>query len=262
MSEIPILTEDNIDEMSIIGGVHMSRGLVQRNYAAYPPGYLSIAPVFSEAMLLPENEWTSRLKDQQDAKASLYDIREANYDVLKSMNQDGLGLCWAFSTTKAVMYLRALMNATPVALSAWYVAGIINGWRDRGGWGAASLDFIAEKGVPELRFCPEYRRNYDTEETRNDAAKHRVTEWWDGTQSRDQNKRIMLTAFLLGLPPVLDYNHISHSMCGCRLVSVDPLVVDCDNSWGEGTGNKGLYRLEGSRAVPDGIVIPRVPMAN
>ena len=73
----------------------------------------------------------------------------------------------------------------------------------------------------------------------------------------------MISAFLMGLPPVLDLNWLGHSMCGCRLVSIDPLVVDADNSWGpiNDKGEKGTYRLTGSQAIPDSIVVPRVMTA-
>ena len=237
-----------------------STGLIPRNYGKHPSGYLASAPSFPDELLIPESEWASRLAAQQAAKSSLWDLREANYDTLRSLDQNGKGLCWAFSTVKAVMYLRAIMGEPAARLSAWWVAGKIKNWRDEGGWGSASLAHIVSEGVPEESFCPSYRPPTNNEACSENAKKHRVTEWWDGSESREQNRKIMVTCFLLGMPPVLDYNHMSHSMCGCRLVSVNPLVVDCDNSWGEGN-NRGLLRLEGSKAIPDGLVIPRVTAA-
>lgn len=256
MEQVVTLTPENLEEH--LGDRKM--GLIPRNYDTHPSGYCSVAPTFDPGLIIPENEWESRLKDQQQANASLYDLREANYSVLKSLDQNGKGLCWAFSTTKAMMYIRAVMNAPLEILSAWYVAGKIKNWRDEGGWGSASLDFVAKNGVPLMSMCPSYSRQYDTSEVRDNAALYKATEWWDGTESREQNKKIMISAFLLGLPPVLDLNWMGHSMCGCRLVSINPLVVDCDNSWGESSGTRGLYRLEGTKAVPDGLVIPRVSM--
>jgi hypothetical protein len=90
---------------------------------------------------------------------------------------------------------------------------------------------------------------------------HKVTEWYDGSDDRDKNRAIMVSSFLLGLPNVLDFNSLSHSMAGCRLVSVKPnLVIDTDNSWGptDQFGAKGTYRLSGNHAIPDGIVVARV----
>lgn len=254
------ITDDNLGDF-LFEHQFRPRGLEPRDYAQNPSGCYSVAPTFDTGLVIPQNEWASRLKDQQDAKASLFDIRQDNYDTLKSLDQNPYGLCWAFSTTKAIMYTRILMGASPLVLSAWWVAGKIKGWRDQGGWGAASLQYVVQNGVPEMRLCPKYNSSYDTAETRANAALHKATEWWDGTNNRDQNMRIMVTAFLMGLPPVLDFNWWGHSVCGCRLVSLDPLTIDIDNSWGESMGDKGIYRLVGSKAIPDGIVVPRVSMA-
>ena len=85
-------------------------GLVPRNYATHPVGCYAFAPEFPASELVPESEWADRLAENRRTKSGLLDLREARYDVLRSLDQDGLGLCWAFSTTKAVMYLRAVMN--------------------------------------------------------------------------------------------------------------------------------------------------------
>ncbi len=248
--------------MSIYIPPGYSTGLIPRDYRSHPSGYLSCAPTFSDALLIPESEWEERLKEQQANKGSLFDLRESKYDTLKSLDQDGLGLCWAFSSTKSVMYLRAIMNEPGVRLSAWWVAGKVVRWQDQGYWGSASLKQIADGGVPSEAKCPAYKQSYDTADVAADAATRKVTEWWDGTEDRDRNRQIMVTAFLLGLAPVMDLNFLGHSMCGCYLESINPLVVYCDNSWGESSGVKrGLYKLTGSEAIPDGVVVPRVTMA-
>ncbi len=237
-----------------------STGLITRDYRQHPPGCYSAAPVAPEDWIVPESEQEERLKEQQANQASLWDLREAHYDVLKSLDQDGLGLCWAFSSTKAVMYTRVVMNAAPERLSAWWVAGKVKSWQDQGGWGAESVQQLASGGAPLESLCPSYKRQYDTPAVAADAATRKVIEWYDGTEDRDQNRRIMISAFLLGLPPVLDFNHMSHSMCGCVLKSINPLVIWTDNSWADTSqfGPKGCYELKGSKAIPDGVVVPRI----
>jgi hypothetical protein len=235
-------------------------GLIPRNYRAYPPGYQPCSEVFPSSLFIPEGEQAARLSEQQAQKASLFDLRSSNYDALKSLDQDGYGYCWAFSTTKSVMYLRAAMGEPALRLSAWMVASIIKNYQDEGGWGAESLQFWAEKGGATLDEWPQGKVDprYDTPAMRTAALARRVTEWWDGTDDRSTNVQIMISAFLMGFAPVLDFNWWGHSVCGCRLVSISPLVVDIDNSWGESAGDKGIYRLEGNKAIPDGIVVPRV----
>jgi hypothetical protein len=240
-----------------------STGLIPRDYRQRPSGYFAAAPTFPSSLMIDEAEWPERLKEQQANFASLWDLREKYYDLLKSYNQNGYGLCWAFSSTKAVAYSQIVMNpGSGVRLSAWWVAGKVKGWRDQGGWGLESTEYIAQHGVPTESTCPAYSSKYDTPTVANEAMLRRVTEWYDGTDSRDQNRHIMVSMFLMGWTGALDYNHLGHSMCGCRLVSIDPLVIDCDNSWGsiDQYGEKGCYRLSGSKAIPDGIVVPVISM--
>lgn len=234
-----------------------STGLIPRDFKAHPVGYQSFAPAYPESEIIPESEWADRLAQMRATKSGLLDMREANYDMLKSLDQDGLGLCWAFSSTKAVMYLRAIMNQPLLRLSAWWVAGKVVNWQDQGYWGSASLAQIVKEGVPAESFCPGYRSSYDTAETRANAMLHQVTEWWDGSDSPTQATRQLVSALLKRTPCVVDLNDMGHSMCAIDIGSLNPLEIIYDNSWGE-NGEKGLYRGRGARSRPDGLVIPRV----
>ncbi len=237
-----------------------STGLIPRNYARHPVGCYGAAPEFPASELIPESEWANRLAEIRSTKSGLLDLRESNYEILRSLDQDGLGLCWAFSSTKATMYLRAIMNEPAVRLSAWFVAGVIKRWRDEGGWGAASLEFIAQTGVPAESFCPDYHSQYDTPATRANAVLHRVTEWWDGSDDPRIAQQQLVSCLLKRIPCVVDLNDMGHSMCAIDIGNLNPLEIIFDNSWGE-QGEKGLYRGRGARARPDGLVIPRVTMA-
>lgn len=236
-----------------------STGLVPRDYRAFPVGCLSFAPEFPASELIPESEWADRLAENRKNKAGLLDIREANYETLRSLDQDGLGLCWAFSSTKAVMYLRAVMNQPYLRLSAWWVAGKVVNWRDQGYWGSASLAHIVREGVPAESYCPSYRSSYDTADCRANAALHKVSEWWDGSDDPSTATRQMVSMLLRRVPCVVDLNDMGHSMCAIDIESLSPLRIIYDNSWGEGE-NRGLYIGQGARARPDGLVIPRVTL--
>jgi hypothetical protein len=234
-------------------------GLIERDYKSFPSGHSSVAPSAPDSWLIPESEQAERLKEQKANRASLIYLREAKYATLRSLSQGRHPLCWGFSSTKSAMYLMASMNEN-VILSPWWVAGKADGWRDRGGWGSMSTQTLADVGGVLMDDCPEYSTRYDTAENAAKAKKRRVIEWYDGSEDRDRNRQIMISAFMLGLSPVLDLNWMGHSMAGCYLESINPLVVYADNSWGEidQYGPKGLYRLEGTRAIPDGIIVPRV----
>lgn len=235
-------------------------GLIPRDYEQFPSGYMESAPSAPDDWLVPEDEWDERLADQQANKASMWDLREDNYDILRSLNQGSYKLCWAFSTTKVCMYIEAIMG-TPIILSPWYMAGISNGWRNQGGWGAQSLASAAKVGTVPMEFCPQFSSGYDTAANRSLAGKRKVIEWFDGSQDTSRNRAMAISAFLLGPPPVLDFNALAHSMAGCRLVALKPrLIIDCDNSWSstEQHGAKGTYRLVEPKI--NGIVVPRIIM--
>ncbi len=76
---------------------------------------------------------------------------------------------------------------------------------------------------------------------RADAAKRKVTKWYDGSDDRDLNRRIMISCLLSDIPCVVDYNWWGHSVSGVELVSLNPLTINIKNSW-KGWGNNGIVR--------------------
>lgn len=238
-----------------------STGLIPRDYKSHPVGCYAFAPEFPDSELIPDSEWAARLDENRRTQSGLLDIRNANYETLRSLDQGELGLCWAFSSTKAVMYLRATMNEPPLRLSAWWVAGKVVNWRDQGYWGSASLAQIVSGGVPAESYCPSYRSSYDNAETQANAALHKVTEWWDGSDDPAKAQKQLVSMLLKRIPCVVDLNDMGHSMCAIDIQSLSPLAIIYDNSWGE-QGDRGLYVGTGARARPDGLVIPRVSNAS
>ncbi len=257
-SRIPIIDDSNAHLYANPSFTGRAAGLIPRDYEANPVGCFAFAEEFPDSMLIPESEWAARLAAQMAVKATLLDLREANYDTLKSLDQDGLGLCWAFSTTKACMYIRARMGEPNMRLSAWWVAGKVKGWRDQGGWGGESLEQIVKSGVPTETFCPSYKASYDTPDCQANAALHKFTEWWEGAEDSAKARKQAVSAFLLGYPCIIDLNSMSHSMCAIGF-ELDPFTIIYDNSWGEG-GEKGLYKGRGASASPNGLWIPRAAL--
>lgn len=231
-------------------------GLIVRDFKSFPSGTYGSTDT---SWLVPKNEQEERLKEQKALKASLWDLREKFYSFLKSLNQTNHPLCWAFSSTKSVMYDLAAMGM-PEVLSGWWTAGVSNGWRNEGGWGAQSTKGLADTGALSLQDVPDFSSKYATAEAKAKAGKRRVIEWYDGSDDRDLNREIMISAFLIGKSPVIDLNWMGHSMAGCYLDSINPLVVYTDNSWDaiDQYGPKGTYKLKDNQAVPDGVVVPRV----
>lgn len=253
----------------VVNGEVKGHGLVPRDYKIHPREMFDHP---RDLKLIPRSEWSDRLRDQIAKKARLSDIRDAGSggQSIPSLDQNGQGFCWAYSTTSAVMLLRAAANQPYVRLSAHAVACKIKGFRDEGGWCGLSAKFHREQGCPSVALWPEksMSRQNDRPETWANASLHKVSEEWvDLTQSvYDQNLTFdaVVTCLLCGIPVAVDFNHWSHSVCGTDAVEVESgsFGLNIWNSWSDGWGSRGMGVLRGSKAIPDGAVALRVTGAS
>jgi hypothetical protein len=282
------------------GIVTHSRGLVPRNYATHPRGCYASAPAI-DVPLIPRSEWPDRIRDKEAQQSRLSDIRLVgnNGAMIPSRDQNGKGYCWAHSSVGAVILIRAVNNQPYADLSAYAVACIIKGYRDEGGWGAESLDFITQRGVPTSEFWPQQSMSSSNDKpaTWANAALHKAVESWvdlavaqyDRTMPFDQEGSLYLT----DCPVVKDESWWSHSICGMDLVNGNGLfgvhradsgklasVVEFElawginnpvtagygvrilNSWGDSWSDRGMGVLTGNQAISDGAVAPRVVVAS
>ena len=234
-------------------------GLVPRDYDTHPKGCFAFAPEeYPDDLLVPESDIDGLLQELIGKKDDLLSLREAKFSVLQSLDQNGFGLCWAFSSTKAMMYLRAIQNEPDEILSAWYVAGKVKGWRDQGGFGGESLNFIAKSGVPAMSFCPDYHSRNDTPECEANAKLHVAGSWWECSEDPQKAFHQACSAYIrFMVPTIQDFDWLSHSMCVPSFHAYKSPHSSADNSWGN-QGDKGLYDLKGKHALPNGCWIPRV----
>lgn len=249
----------------IVGGEMRAKGLIQRDYGVMPFGSLPFAAPY-DMQLIPTEEWDDRIADQENNRISLEHIRKDAG--IRSLDQDGYGYCWSFSTTKAAMLVRAVANQPTVELSAWAVAAIIKNYRDQGGWCQQSLEFGVNIGFPSLKLWPQgqVKRSLDTAEMREDAGTRKILEWMD---MEDRNWKQLGSNLLRLIPTMMDLNWWGHSVCGIRLMprkssgpwQASHMRVKIDNSWTPDWGEDGMAILEGNKAIPDGMAAPRVAMA-
>jgi hypothetical protein len=254
-----IIDDDN-DDLAFPGGVRYS--LIPRDYSIYPPEMF--APP-SDMQLIPRSEWGDRIKEKVAAQSQLSDLRN-----FQALDQNGQPYCWAYSTTSAVMLVRAVNNQPMVRLSAHAVGCKVMNFAQQGGWCGLSAKFHREVGCPSVEAWPEksMSRANDRPETWADGALHKVTEdWVDLTRDvYDQNLTFdqVATCLLNNIPCAVDFNWWSHSVCAMDLVEVEAgsFGIRILNSWTETWGEKGTSVLRGSKAIPDGAVAIRVTGAS
>lgn len=243
-----------------------SFGGIPRDYSAYPVGYLYCAKPF-DLPLMTDEEIEAAIKRKDAENSWLDNIRDKGMfgQRIPSRDQNGKGYCWAHSSTSACLLVRARDNQPYADLSAYAVACIIKGYRDQGGWGSESLEFIADRGIPTSKTWPQQSmsQSNDNAATWAEAKKYIVTEWMDG---EPRNARQEATALCNDLPCVVDHNFWSHSIASCRVIRWGPNGRDFKkriwNSWSDSWKNGGMGDLEGSQAPADGLIIPRVIYAS
>lgn len=263
MAEV-IINDQNYGDFinPVVNGEVKAMGCIPRNYMKCPVGYLPCAKPF-DLPLIPEGEWQTRLDEQKANKAQLSNIRNRgmNGQPIPSRDQNGKGYCWFHSGTSSNLLVRAVNNQPYADLSAYMGACIIKGYRDEGGWGSEGIEFMAQYGVATSKTWPQQSmsRSNDTPEMRAEALHYKITEWMD---MEPRNKAQLITCLLLNIPVVVDFNWWSHSVCAMDLVSLNPFQIRIWNSWGDSWSENGTGILEGSRAIPDGMICPRVIVAS
>lgn len=259
MAEV-IINDRNFHQFinPVVDGEKKMHGLIPRNFQTHPVGCYACAKPF-DLDLIPESEWQARLDAQVANKSQLSDIRNRgmNGSPIPARDQNGRGYCWFHSGVSCNLLVRAVNNQPYVDLSAYSGACIIKNYRDEGGWGPEGIEWQAENGCASSQFWPQQSvsRSNDTPAMRENAKLHRVTEWMD---LGSRNKAQLVTCLLLNIPVVVDYNWWSHSVCAMDLVSINPFRIRILNSWGDKWSENGAGILEGSKAIPDDAIAPRV----
>ena len=262
-----LLLDDSfpVCDQYIVNGQVKTTGAIPRNYNVEHKA-CHAAP--STLKLIPRSEWSERIKDLVATKSQLSDIRLTanNGQRIPALDQNGKGYCWAHSSTAAVMMTRAVMGEPYVPLSAYAVACKIKNFRDEGGWGALSLDFISQQGVPSADFWPmkSMARSNDNAATWQNASLHKVIDGWIDMSAEVYDRKLsfdaVATLLLSRVPVVLDLNWWGHSVLGLDLVEISPgqFGIRILNSWGDDWSDRGMGVLAPNKSIPDGAVAPRI----
>lgn len=275
----PIIHDGNyqayVGESEWVGGNLKAKGLIPRSLSEHPVGcFKGIAAPFDTAFKeVPKSDWEARCKENAAQEMQLSDMRMRGVSnggqMIPSLDQNGQGYCWMYSTTMAIMMTRMKMRLPCVRLSAHAGACMVKNFRDEGGWCGLSMEWHTKTGVPSVDFWKEksMSRSYDKPETWANAARHKVLEGWVDMTSEVYDRHLsfnqVVSLLLCGIPVAADFNWWGHSVCLLDAIWVDgTIAIRGINSWTDGWGEKGMFILQGNKAVPDSAVAPRVIYAS
>lgn len=239
-------------------GERRLRGRIPRDYSRVPYGACPYAAPF-DLPLIPRGEWQARCEEMERTKSRLSDLMR--FYKVPSLDQNGTNYCWTNGVVTAMYAVRALNGLPHVDLSSASVAAPIKGFRNVGGWGAESLEYITQHGVAPASLWPPnaISRQYDNEESRAARKHHVIGEWYE-LQPRNLDQ--LITCLLLRIPVAVGFDWWGHEVC-----AIDPvwhngaIGTRIRNSWGPDYGDSGFAILQGNKQLPDDAVCPRVVTA-
>lgn len=244
-----VIGDDNWQQFAgnqIVDGREVLRGYVPRDYSKVPPGSVAYAAPFP-IDTIPQSEWRDRIEEREKTKSTWHDIRKQAG--LKSTNQGSIPYCWIHGCVNAVRLARCRDGQEYADLEPTSAGALIKRYRKVGGNTPEAIRHLAEHGVATTEHWPpnSLDRNHDNEATRENAKKHRITEWWE---LRSNNFEEMATCLLLGLPVPCGFMWWGHLVCAMDLVAVgSDFGIRIWNSWGDNWGDNGEGILEGSKKV-------------
>ncbi len=249
-----------------------SRGLIARDLKKSP---LNAVDWDITNVVIPRAKWPELIASQIENESRISDIRNmADFGKpMESLNQGSEGYCWAYSTVACAMLSKAIANQPYERLSPHAIGCKIQNFKNRGAWGALSMEYMSRFGCPSEEYWPQQSmsRKWDTEECWDDARRSLVTEGyldisldaWDVDLGFDMVASLLLS----NIPVVLDFSWWGHSVAGMDLVELDE-DKDLDdqdrwgirilNSWGDGWGENGTGIVAGAKAIPMGSCAARV----
>jgi hypothetical protein len=256
----------------------MSKGYEERDLSKFPVGSLEGAvgstEFNKEVPLIPWEEFPARIEEQEKKKTRLSDIRMTGDkgNPIPSLDQNGQGYCWTYSTAHGITLKRAAMGLPYIRLSGHSLACKLKNFRDEGGWCGLSTSKATQIGYVPASLWPEksMNRKYDTAENWEVAKNFCITEGfldmqqqvWDMSLTFQQ----IASCILSGIPCPVDFAWWSHSILGMDLVYVTDKFPVNDircyglriwNSWRDAWGFMGTGVILGKKAVPMGATAIR-----
>lgn len=197
--------------------------------------------------LIPEDEFVSRIRDQEQSRSNWYHVSIDNDIPCK--NQASTNYCWINAPVHCAELIRFLQMMVYQSYSPASAGARIKNFRNVGGWGSEGLKWMIQHGVNLSSDWPDnaIQRSYDTPQSQEKALENRIVEFFILKTWQE------IVSCILALIPVAGgYNWWSHEVTLTHLR--EDMALGIRNSWGMSWGDKGFGWLEGGRRIPDDAV--------
>lgn len=218
---------------------------------------------------IPRADWARQI-------ALLGDANLAKKFPLPAKDQNGLGYCWVYGTTRAVEVDRLRLGLAALDLCPESLGGPLTDWKNEGGYAAEAFQGLETAGIAESYLCPTPHslnpRLWDSAWQTN-AKSHECMSWYD-LESDDRQPTFdeVITALLTPLPVAAGLDWWGHLVAFLAAVVIpresglppntptdDTIGVLFQNSWGPdwpSKGENGYAVLTEAFATPDGAGVP------
>lgn len=246
---------------------HGYRGWRPRGFRRPPRGPLPIGNV------VPRDQWLARIRE-------IGEDHLGNTINLPAKDQNGLGYCWVYGSTRAAEIQRVRIGLPALDLCPESVAGPCTGWRNEGGYAVEAFGQMENSGIAEQCLCPRAHnldpRLWDKRWQQN-ALEHHTPRWFDIEQSDRQPTYDELVSVLLTPQPVATglpwWNHLVCAVaalelppetdCPANVPTGEKIGILIQNSWGQDWPSlraNGYAVLVEQLATPDGAASPVITL--
>jgi hypothetical protein len=212
---------------------------------------------------IPRSQWADMIR----AGSGLAAFNALATNNIQAKDQNGLGYCWVYGSTRAVELRRVLEGLPQLDLSPESVGGPCTNWRNQGGYAGEAFTQIQNAGICESSYmdapCSLHPSRWKTG-WQDNAKLHEAVDWYniDGSDSGPIFDEV-ISCLLNNSPVAAGLGWWGHLICFIApvLLADGSVGVLFQNSWGVDwptTGANGLAILTESRATPDGAASPIV----
>jgi len=250
---MPIIDHNNAHKFidPRVDGIVRRCAMLPRDQQRHPDGNCGFAAL-RPLKPFSKSEIIAQIKQRDEERSGLRHILGPQGMNIPVKDQGPILYCWIYSTVDTQQIMSATQGDGYVALSATAAGTMITGGRNRGGYGAEAIEFLAQHGTCLESEWREHQINLRlrTPAVLESCKRHRLEQWGELPRG-DLNQ--LATAVLLNIPVTIGLNWWGHQVTIIDVVLLAGGVIGFvfRNSWGTRWGDNGYGVLTPEKARGD-----------